>query len=86
MCQPGNPASCNFNGDCNVQGTACECSSDWYHGPKCTVTSNECPGYGEQPAPVYFSADVCNKRGKCVEAGKCECDSGFYGQACENAL
>lgn len=82
-CAPGDRASCDHHGTCDFTGTTCVCD-DWFHGPTCSVTSDQCPGWGSLPGPPWFSDEVCGGNGTCEAVGVCACDPGFSGESCED--
>ncbi len=88
-CAPGNGLSCNYNGVCDPTGMFCICSSEWWHGPFCSLTSDKCPGYGHQVGG--WRDDVCFGKGTCVPSaddpsvGVCECEPGATGPDCNSA-
>ena len=79
------PNLCNQKGMCNVYGQ-CECFDGWRGGD---CTRRACPvGHAWQDIPGGTDAAhaevECSGRGTCTEAaGRCLCDAGFGGQACE---
>ncbi len=95
-CLGGHENPCNGNGTCQDDGTcactngaggdcsgcsgnktnypACDKCIIGYFGENCT---ERCPGAGS-------SDGVCSGRGTCNESGRCECNSHFAGEACEN--
>ena len=82
LCVPGDAATCSYNGTCAPDGMSCDCHGDWWNGDTCAVPADSCPGYGTQPAPIYWSSDVCSGQGECVAPDTCVCDAGYGGEAC----
>ena len=82
LCVPGDRATCSHMGTCATDGMSCDCDGDWWHGAMCEVSADQCPGHGTQPAPVYWSNDVCSGNGECVAPDTCDCDPGFGGEDC----
>ena len=82
------PNFCSGNGRC-VAVSKCECFGGWAGGD-CSLRS--CPS-GPAWADMAIAIDVahqpaeCSARGHCdVGTGRCECDIGFTGEACERML
>ncbi|KAJ8334080.1 hypothetical protein SKAU_G00397190 [Synaphobranchus kaupii] len=65
---------CSGHGDC-LCGT-CVCSSERYEGPFCQYDKAQCQRSG---------GFLCNDRGTCFH-GKCMCETGWEGPACECPL
>ena len=83
VCVPGDRQTCSGHGTCAPDGDSCACDTEWWHGALCEVSSDQCPGYGQQPPPVYWSDEVCSGAGACIAADTCACDPGFAGDECE---
>ena len=80
------PNSCSSHGRCTNPARQCYCFAG-YTGPDCSLLS--CP-YGSAWADLAIGTDnahnaaECSNMGTCDRAtGKCTCQAGFTGEACE---
>ena len=80
------PNSCSSHGRCTNPARQCYCFAG-YTGPDCSLKS--CP-YGSAWADLAMGTDnahnaaECSNMGTCDRAtGKCTCQAGFTGEACE---